>query len=215
MNIHFNFPIVLVIYIAYLVHIVVHLFIYFSLVYHLLFLCSPHSLFTYSPFMHRFICTLVLRLFSICFLSPSVHSLSYVCFSFVVIYFTLILYILLTYSPFVFHLSCIYFPFILQVFSLRIYFSAIRVRGQSTNIVLSYESIFPSKYPLNRRMDVDAKRKVFPERLCDLLLPQGSCCYPNRNACCGIQAIQFRTHTNMVFNVFAAFPFEPILNQYF
>lgn len=228
LNIHFNFSITIQFDYSYRSSLAcssLHLVIYF-------FACSP---FAVSLFLH-IRCSLVLHLcvvscvhvFPICFqfvLTPSVHSLSYVCFSFVVIYFTLILHIFLIYSPFVFHLSSIYFQFILQFFSLSAFISRSPECGScAVKARISFcrtELIFPSKFPRNRRMDVKAERKVFPKRLCtsDWLLRRGSCSYPNRNARTPTpwysSSSTSCTYTYRMFNVFIAFPFEPIRNRIF
>lgn len=132
----------------------------------------PHPFSTCPPFVLRFI----LHLFSI--RSPFVFHPPYVCFSFVVIYFTLILHFPLIrffirfFFSFIYHLFSIYSPsrsrFIspfsenLAILSRsQIWF----VRGQGS-IPFCRVINFPLEFPRSQRMDVKAKRKVFRERLC-------------------------------------------------
>lgn len=165
-------------------------FIYLPLVYHLLLLCFSHSLCTWSSIytsFHVYTCSpFVFNLFSL----HSVHSLPYT-FVFHLSSFTLPL--ILPYLPhlfsicfsFVFHLFFIHSPFLFSPHSL-ISRSRMRfVRGQGRKYRFVARNRFSSsvKFPRSRRIDVKAECKVSAKRLCSsLLLLQGSCSYPNRNA---------------------------------
>lgn len=199
-----------------------HLVIYFSLVHHLLFLCSftfvVHLFSIYASF-HVYTCSpFVFNLFS---LHPFIHFPTFV--------FHLSSFILHSFFisfSFILHLFFICPPFIFNLFSSSFLSPhlfhecgscAVRARISFCRT----ELIFPSKFPRNRRMDVKAERKVFPKRLCtsDWLLRRGSCSYPNRNARTPTpwysSSSTSCTYTYRMFNVFIAFPFEPIRNRIF
>lgn len=166
------------------------LFIHSPLVYHLPFLCFLYSFARLFPIYASFHLHVHLSstLFPICSLF-TFRSFTFLHVCFFIrrhLFYTRSSYPFLIYFPFVFHLSAIYFSFIFPHFLFsphsfqpkpneRCGLCAVKAQisfcraGESISLPppLPPSSKFPRS---RRRMDVKAKCKVFPERLCDVRL---------------------------------------------